>query len=86
MPLDSSLHAERFPLRATVTMPIKGKFTTWKKGELVMARREIGSFSIRKMHIRGSPVPLAQSCCFVPKKYLLIHAAWKIMPYPPDPL
>jgi hypothetical protein len=70
IPIDQSLDDSRFPMLMRVTKSFEGKFTKWKSGEVVRADKTGRYFSIRKLKMRGTRVPLAQSCCAVPSSLL----------------
>lgn len=54
--------------RAELVVPIKGKFTRWRRGQVVLAQR-IGrnSYSIERLRWRKPLVPLANALAGVPK-------------------
>lgn len=69
-PFEQLLHESNYPLRRRVVNGFKGKFTSWRRGEIVLAKKTGRDFSIRKLKMRGTRVPIAQCCCAVPYRNL----------------
>lgn len=63
--------SELYPLTVRVAVGFKAKFTRWKRGEVVLARRDLnGSYSLRKLTLGKRSLPLTHSICNVPKSFL----------------
>ncbi len=61
---------------ARIKRTVKGKFTTWRKGTTVLARRcSNGRYYIERERWREPKVQLVNSCCNVPKTALEFFSA-----------
>jgi hypothetical protein len=59
---------------ATIITPVHGKYTHWKKGQVVKATRSRnGTYVIERLRWRGSLVALTNSCAGVPASKLHFH-------------
>lgn len=58
--------------RATITKTIKGKFTTWRAGQVVNTRHVAGSsYMVERVKLVGKgKLPLLNQCSGIPRSYL----------------
>lgn len=56
---------------ATLTRSIKGKLTTWRKGQKVIAIRLTGSsYAIERIKWHPQKLPITNQCCGIPRSAL----------------